>query len=245
MKRILILFLWLLSLSAEAQLMLRVADLTELRTKVGSKGQMAKVVDGSGDFYWVDGETMADNSTNVIKATNAAVGRWLLEMPPSGFLPVSTSVVSGTATGEIELCSKVIKGNTLGTSRSISYLFTFEISSGILLLPNLTFKIKYGGASLTIIDAAIVSASLTSRVVVVQGRLAGFGATNKQYIYGRMDQDVSIAGLPVAINGSTAIKHAKWTVDSSIDQTFSITVQPSLTMGSAVIYPTFANLVFL
>lgn len=123
--------------------------------------------------------------------------------------------------------------STLTNSSSETTLFSQNIVAGRmgtnkelvfgLLPPSITVKIKFGSATLTVLNGQSLATSLASaKPFIIEGMVCN-NSVSTQFIYAKISQASNT--LPLLLSASSGMDSADWTIDTSSDQTFSITAQ--------------------
>jgi len=149
-----------------------------------------------------------------------------LLVSPNGLISRSDAYINnGNNTSEYTLYSQTIEGGVMSMANAMRFAFYLNFSTLGVLPGNLTLRVKYGSAVLTLGGGALaLIGGRTAAPVRVSGVLVNRGTTNAQFFTGEMRQDTSGLTLiqPVTI---ASVKPA---IDSSIDQTFALTAQFSV-----------------
>lgn len=129
--------------------------------------------------------------------------------------------IANTA-AETALVTGTIKGGILSlTSRMKSTLY-LAVASRALLPGTITFRVKYGTNTLVLGGGALaLIASVSAGPVELFCRLANHTTFNNQVLYGKVTQGSGALTLSSPINIASLVG----TIDSTVDQTFSITAQ--------------------
>lgn len=130
--------------------------------------------------------------------------------------PVSNS------NAEITLLSLTIPGAAMSMSNKLKFALWCSLTTTALLPGNVTIKVKYGTAVLTLGGGAIaLTGSISSQPLLIGGRMSNKSATNSQYLYGEIRQSSNALVLGNVINQSKMYP----AIDSTQDQVFSVTAQ--------------------
>ena len=134
--------------------------------------------------------------------------------------------LSNTTT-ETTVFSATIKAGQLALDRSVRVQYNGSITS-LLLPPTITVRVKFGGTTLTVLSGIALLASATAKPFSIDVFIANRGAANSQYLLATVTNPGAIALL----TGLAVMEQASATaaIDTTVDQTLSITVQ----FGSAV-----------
>ena len=160
---------------------------------------------------------------------------------PSG-VAVSTDSYTTFAntSAEVTLFSQVIPGGQLSLLNQMKFAFYLNLSTMAVLPGTITFRIKYNGSVLTLGGGALTLVSAkTNSPVRLSGILTNIGSFSSQYFNAELRQD----GNTLSLISPIATAMAKPTVDSTIDQTFSLTVQFSTANAANTVTLDYASMV--
>jgi len=144
---------------------------------------------------------------------------------------LSGSTVTNT-TAETNLFTQVIPAGKMGAVKELSFELLCMLTTPLLSLPTLTLRLKYGASVLTVSSGTALAVSQTNEPFILKGKIVN-KSVNSQVVYARIEQ--STASAPLVLGVSSSFKAAKWAIDTSADQTFSLTSQFSLLSGTTSI----------
>lgn len=130
----------------------------------------------------------------------------------------SASVSVSNTTTETAIFTHTIQGGLMGTTKELSFRLICTLTS-VLVPPNITVKIKFGGATLTSMSGISISAGLTATPFIIEGLIANAGTANAQIIYSKFIQ------ANTSLINAQPMAYADGTIDTTINQVFQITVQ--------------------
>lgn len=128
------------------------------------------------------------------------------------------------STTEVTLFSTTIKAGQMGTNKIARFEITCHVTTPTLSIPTLTIKLKLGTAVLTIASSAL-SANISDKPVIITGKVANINATNAQYVSVRLDNSSAGNLIFSTLGASSIVSDATWAVDTTVDQTLSVTGQ--------------------
>ena len=132
----------------------------------------------------------------------------------------SASIVNSTT--ETTLFSDVITGNSLVQGKYYSFRVDVAITTPLVNLATLTIKVKYGGQTVAVINGAGLTIGLSQATpLTLTGVLVSRG-TNNQFLPIMVNQAM---GNAISLTTSNTVARGLLTVNSAIDQSFSITAQ--------------------
>lgn len=142
---------------------------------------------------------------------------------PSGSrVSFTPSVTINNSTVETTLFSETIPANSLVQGKYYPFRIDVAITTPLVNLATLTFRIKYGGQTVAVINGAGLTIGLTqSSPVTISGFLVSRGM-NSQFLPITVNQSM---GNVISLTTSNATARSTMTVDASVNQTFSITAQ--------------------
>lgn len=139
--------------------------------------------------------------------------------------------IAGIAT-ETTLFSDNIKSNSLVEGKYYGFRIDLAITTPALNLSNFTFRIKYGTQVFTLAAAVPLLSSLTLSPITIQGYIVSRGPAN-QFITATIAQS---SGSVLNLSFTNSAMRGTMTVDSTLDQDFSITGQIGGTgFGSTIV----------
>lgn len=133
----------------------------------------------------------------------------------------STLTLSNSTT-ETTLFSQVIPAGSMGINKKLNLEALCTLTTPVVSIPTLTIRLKLGSAVLTVVSAVGLAVSQTNAPVVIEAKIRNKEASNAQILYAKVTQ--AGTSLPLLIENSKAV-FASWTVDTSVNQTLSITAQ--------------------
>lgn len=139
------------------------------------------------------------------------------------------------STAETSIFSQVIKGGVMGANKELSFSILCNLTTG-LVPPNITIKVKLGSGSLTIASALAIAISITSKPFIIEGKIVNKDS-GSQLVYAKVTQYSN--AIPIISSNGVALDSADWTIDTTQDQTFSVTAQFSALSSSSTL--TFRN----
>ncbi|GAB3317944.1 hypothetical protein GCM10027299_09350 [Larkinella ripae] len=141
-------------------------------------------------------------------------------------------------TTETTVCSQMIQGNSMSTNKRLKFQVLFAITSG-LVTPGLTIRVKFGGSTLTVISGGAILGSIgANKAFRLEGEIMNTSATT-QVVQAHIVQDTGILPLNLSGNG---LNYADWTVDTTTDQTFAVTLQYGAALTGTTITPKLVNI---
>jgi len=150
-----------------------------------------------------------------------------------GFAVTELAGVSlNNSLSETTLFSQVIEAGKMGTVKELGFEFFCMLTTPALSLPSLTIRLKFGGNTLTVANSLGIAASQSNEPFIVRGKIVN-KASNSQVAYACIEQGA--ASLPLVLGVASSFKGAKWSVDTSQDQTLSLTGQFSLLSGGTTL----------
>ena len=136
----------------------------------------------------------------------------------------STLVSSLTTNPETDIFSQLIEGGKFGTNKELNFRLLCNLTTGGVSLPTLTFKLKLGSSSLTLLSATALALSQTNKPFIIEGCIAAKDGQSAQRVWGQITQDGNNA--PMVLNGGAiTLASAAWTEDTSVDKTMSVSAQ--------------------
>lgn len=142
---------------------------------------------------------------------------------PSGTrISTTPSVTITNSTTETTLFSDIIQANSLVPGKYYPFRIDLALTTPLVNLANVTIRVKYGSQTLTVINGAGLTIGMTSAVpVTITGYIVSRGM-NSQFIPIVVSQGM---GSAIVLSNTNTIARGTMTVDSSVDQNFSITAQ--------------------
>lgn len=141
---------------------------------------------------------------------------------PTGTRISFTPGVSMSGIGsETILFSDVIRANNLLVGKYYPFRIDLSITTPAVNLASLTFRIKYGGQVMTIMNNSTLVGGLTLAPITISGYLVA-RTNGTQFIPVTVTQP---AGSAVSVSFSNSNFRGNMTVDATLDQTFSVTAQ--------------------
>lgn len=137
----------------------------------------------------------------------------------------STSAITQTvnnSSSEVTVFSQVVPANKMGTSKKLTLSLLGTLTTPAISIPTFTVKIKLGSSVLTIFSGLTLAASQNNTPFVIDGIIRNKDAANAQIVYAKATQYA--ANLPMLLANATAV-YSDWTVDTTVDQTLSVTIQ--------------------
>jgi hypothetical protein len=128
--------------------------------------------------------------------------------------------IAGIAT-ETVLFTDNIKSGSLVEGKYYGFRIDLAITTPLVNLSALTFKIKYGTQTFTMMAGTPLIANLTLSPVTIQGYLVSRGPNN-QFITGTIVQP---SGSVINLSFTNSSMRGTMTIDSTVDQDFLITAQ--------------------
>lgn len=145
----------------------------------------------------------------------------------AGTLGVS---VNNTTT-ETQLMSYNVQGGTMGDYKAIEGELRGRLTTPLISVPSATARLKFGGQTLAVLNALTASINLTNELMILWFRITN-DAYNVQDVESRILQPA--IGTPFSLSRSFATD--AWSVDTSSDQTLSMTWQfGALNLGATFI----------
>lgn len=139
-------------------------------------------------------------------------------------------------TAETTLFSTVIPAGKLGSAKILDFKICFHISTPTLSIPTLTLKLKLGSASLTLSSTANLSANLTDKPLIVEAEISNLGVANSQFVLAKVFNNS--AGLILSgLSSAFSATDGTWAVDTTVDQTLSVTGQFGALSGTTTVTP--------
>jgi hypothetical protein len=132
----------------------------------------------------------------------------------------SVSIVNSTV--ETTLFSDVIAANSLVPGKYYPFRVDVAVNTPLVNLATLTFRVKYGGQTIAVINGAGLTIGLTQATpITIIGNLVSRG-TSSQFLPITVNQAM---GNAISLTTGNTSARGLFTVDSSVDQTFTITAQ--------------------
>lgn len=134
-------------------------------------------------------------------------------------------VTVNNSTSEITVFSTVIPAKRMSTNKAMNFKLICNITTALSLVPNLTIRIKFGSSTLNVMNASVLSVGLSNVPITITGMVVNKDSSSAQFIYGETQQN----------NVAARNASADWTVDTSTNQTFSVTAQfGGLSLGTSI-----------
>lgn len=135
---------------------------------------------------------------------------------------------------EINLFVQNVGGGKLGVNKTLDFESVNRLST-VLINPTLTIRIRFGTSILTVLNAvSLVSSISTNKPFIIKGKIVNTSATT-QYVYAYISQYG--VNVPILLNNDSGLADADWTIDTTINQQFSITAQFGSSLTGATLTP--------
>lgn len=134
--------------------------------------------------------------------------------------PVTSTVVTNP---ETTIYSRAIEAGKMGTSKEMSFNIFCNLTTGAVAAPTLTLKVKLGTGTLTIMNALSLGLGAASVPFRIEGAVINTSNSAAQYVWARLHTPSST--VPISLSAGAAYMNTDWTVDTSVNQTFSVTAQ--------------------
>ncbi len=135
---------------------------------------------------------------------------------------LATNQTVSNTTSETTVFSQVIPAGKMGTSKKLSLDLLSTLTTPAISIPTITVRIKLGSSTLVVVNAIGLAISQTNSPFTIAGVIRNRDASNVQIAYAHITQSAS--NLPMLLANSSAV-YADWAVDTTVDQTLSVTVQ--------------------
>jgi hypothetical protein len=123
---------------------------------------------------------------------------------------------------EVTVFSQVIPAGKMGSSKKLSLSLLATLTTPLLSIPSITVRVKLGNAVLTVINNVGLVASQNNAPFTLDATIRNKDDPAIQIAYAKMIQNASNGTL---LNSNATATYADWTVDTTVDQTLSVTVQ--------------------
>lgn len=145
-----------------------------------------------------------------------------------------TSATLSSSTVETTLFTQTIVAGSMGIAKELNFRIICTLTT-VLAPPTLTIKMKFGASTLTVMSGLTLSTSLTSSPFIIEGVIANVGSSTAQIVYAKLTQASSTILL------AQPMAYADWTIDTTTDQTFSVTAQFGSSSATTVLTYKHAN----
>jgi len=145
------------------------------------------------------------------------------------------SAISNT-TAEMSLFSTTIPAFKMGNSKILKFELTCQLTTPALSIPTLTLKLRFGTFTLTLATSATISASLTEKPLLIEGKIMNL-TTGTQYIVVKIFNNTSGVNILSGLGRAIVVLDSNCSIDTTVDQVFNITSQFGGLSGTASITP--------
>jgi hypothetical protein len=150
----------------------------------------------------------------------------------------SMSSVTNT-TVETTVYGDTIKAGQMATYKEVNLELMFSMTT-ILTPPTMTVRVKFGGQTLVVVNGLTTNINVTNGVFRIYVKISNKGSAASQYAYGLVQQHLT-AG-PLSLTSPIYDSQGDWTVDTSVDQPISITVQMGTAISTTTLTPKYIRL---
>ena len=137
----------------------------------------------------------------------------------------SAAIAVNNVTTETSLFNQTISASKMGSSKTLTFSAFCMLTTPALSLPALTVRLKFGSSTLLITSGLSLAASMVNEPFMIRGQIIN-KSSSSQIVWARIEQGAN--SIPLLLGISSAFKGAKWTEDTTVDKTFSLTAQFSL-----------------
>jgi len=146
------------------------------------------------------------------------------------------ATISNVNTNEVNIFSGVMPAGRMSGNVELSFEAVCHITTPVISLPNLTLRLRFGSALLTIASGATLGANINDKPFIVKGRIMNL-TDNSQFVIIELLTNSGVAILS-ALSSAVIVSDASWTVDTSAEQAISLTAQFSgIVIGTTTITP--------
>lgn len=138
----------------------------------------------------------------------------------------SGGVIAGTVNNtavETILFQQTIPARAMGLNKILRFTHLGFLTTPALLVPNITLKIYLGASVVTVVSASTMTASQTAKPFLVEAMIANNSSTAAQIGFARVTE--TAATLLILSAGGVSMNSINWTLDTTVDQLFKVTVQ--------------------
>jgi hypothetical protein len=130
------------------------------------------------------------------------------------------------STTETVLFAANIPAGKMGTSKILKFEFSLHLTSPALSVPTITLKLKLGATfAITLANAALLSASLSNKPILIKGKIANMNSTSSQYVQVEIMNNSAGTNILSSLGSSFVVTDATAAVDTTVDQTLALTAQ--------------------
>jgi hypothetical protein len=137
-----------------------------------------------------------------------------------------------SSAAETTLFSTVIPGGALNLANKLIFQIAGRLSTPLLTPGTLTIRVKYGTSVAIVSTAPLALVGNASNVPYkINGYMVNTGSTSTQY----MQSQLTCAAGGIAVGASVNLADAFPAMDSTIDQTFAVTAQFSVSSANNIL----------